>query len=300
MNTANPFNDDMYEDESDVIKEEKAHPFYERLEEDWKAFSSVSESRGEPSDSGKGESAKLDVFPDRVDEIHLNKYLGGSSGVRAGYYKERLLVVKQARSGEFGEPSNREQIIEEYITDRIYSAFGHPAAFSRVYEGGESKISVFIPGKDLYCFSTDSKEYEFIKEEIKKGYVLDCFLANWDVIGTAHDNIRLGVDGKVYRIDNGGSLHYRARGALKDSAFGPNVVEIDTMRESNPIFSTITNEEIFAQIDNILRNRERMFQVVDSVIQELSLDENEYADLRDILELRLQYLDRYVREKLPV
>jgi hypothetical protein len=268
---------------------------YTKFEKGWGLFRELSRQR-ESHTTIEGKPSKSDIFPESIDVMTLNKYLGGSSGVRAGYYRERLLVVKQARAGGLGELLEKGQIIEEYIADSIYSTLGFPTPFSQIYNKGEYKTSVFVPGKDLNCFPQDSKEYEQIKEEVKKGYVLDCFLANWDVIGTARDNIRLGVDGKVYRIDNGGSLRYRARGAVKGSAFASNVVEIDTMKERNPILFSITQEEIFAQIDALLGNREKIFKALNTVVQELSLEDDEYRNLQDILKLRLQYLEQYRKQ----
>jgi len=49
---------------------------------------------------------------------------------------------------------------------------------------------------------------------LQKDFAADALLSNWDVIGVTADNI-VGNDGKVYRVDNGGALEFRAQG-LKD------------------------------------------------------------------------------------
>lgn len=65
-------------------------------------------------------------------------------------------------------------------------------------------------------------------EGAHKGFVFDAWLANWDVVGLANDNMLL-KDGKAVRIDVGGALAYRAMGGKKGDAFGESVPELDTL-----------------------------------------------------------------------
>ena len=123
-------------------------------------------------------------FPDNPDEIAGTEYLGGSSGVTAGYFNGELLVIKKARKSDSGgiESENTQQLADEYIADRIYEAMNVSIPTSRIYSGGTHKISKFIPGKDLNTFSKDQPEFQKIKEELRGGVVFDCFFANLDVI----------------------------------------------------------------------------------------------------------------------
>lgn len=164
---------------------------------------------------------KENFFPKKVEDIKESVYLGGSSGVRAGIYKGETFVVKKARKSEPVEgESNTDQIKEEYIAEQIYKAMGFAVPQSRVYDNGLHKVSKFVDGKDLRVFKAESgyggepEKYKGIKEQVKKGYVLDALLANWDVVGQIEDNIRLGDDGEVYRMDSGGALRFRARGGV--------------------------------------------------------------------------------------
>lgn len=68
-------------------------------------------------------------------------------------------------------------------------------------------------------------------EDAQRGFAIDAWLANWDVVGTAYDNLTFDKDGKSLRVDPGGSLLYRARGELKGDAFGDEVTELDTFTE---------------------------------------------------------------------
>ena len=82
---------------------------------------------------------------------------------------------------------------------------------------------------------------------VREGFVVDAWLANWDVVGTGADNIG-NVDGVTYRIDAGGSLLFRAQGGPKK--FDERVPELKTMRDPNiswegsKVFGTITEAEL--------------------------------------------------------
>lgn len=90
------------------------------------------------------EVKKKDIFPGSVWDISTTKYLGGSSGVEAGYFNGNLLVVKKARKINTGwsddDKYNIEQVQEEYVTDKIYEAMGFLVPESRTYEDGKYKI----------------------------------------------------------------------------------------------------------------------------------------------------------------
>lgn len=241
-----------------------------------------------------------EVFPDRVEDINLTEYLGGSSGVKAGYFNEELFVIKKARES-FDEETgagrlNTEQITDEYVADRIYEALGLGVSASRIYDNGRYKVSKFVPGKDSHTFSKDRPEFEKIKNKLQKGFVLDCLLANWDVIGTAGgDNIRLGDDGKVYRLDNGGALRFRARGEKKGSDFSGKVGEIDSLRARNELFSDISDDEVRRQIDEILESQDKIFTAIDVAAQTLGLPVENLEEVRSIIKTRIEYL-RILRE----
>ena len=57
----------------------------------------------------------------------------------------------------------------------------------------------------------------------------DAFLANWDVAGLDDDNILWDPQGQPFRVDQGGTLEFRAQGQTKE--FGPVPLEVRTMLE---------------------------------------------------------------------
>lgn len=92
-------------------------------------------------------------------------------------------------------------------------------------------------------------------EGARSGFAVDAWLANWDVVGMALDNLQVGPDGKAHRVDAGGSLEYRAQGSKKP--FGSKVDEIETMRDKalNPhsaaLFAGMTTADIVASVAKV-------------------------------------------------
>jgi len=97
--------------------------------------------------------------------------------------------------------------------------------------------------------------------EVRKGFALDAWLANWDVVGEGGEhpwaNIVQGADGKPHRIDVGGALLFRGLGKEKGDRFGPQVVEFDTMRDVNKgrrhsqVFSDMTDQQVKESVDRV-------------------------------------------------
>lgn len=232
-------------------------------------------------------------LPDTSDKDSLKKIksLGGSSEVSLVELGGDKYVLKKERSRETG----KEQLKDEVLADRLYKLMGYNTPVSALMEedGSLYKISKFIEGREYGSLS--GKDKEKAKEIIKKGFVMDCLLGNWDVLGASGDNILVVGSGDsmvVYRIDNGSALRHRARGGLKPSdAFldSTSVSEIETMRtlDSNPyakeVFGNLTDEEIKSQIDHIYKNKEKLLFAVEN------------TKIRKALENRLEWLNNYAR-----
>lgn len=67
-------------------------------------------------------------------------------------------------------------------------------------------------------------------KDVKDGFAVDAWLANWDTVGLSGDNVVLGEGNRAYRIDMGGSIIFRAQGAPK--GFGFSVEELETLRDA--------------------------------------------------------------------
>lgn len=139
-----------------------------------------------------------------------------------------------------------------------------PRGKIEIYKGETYLINEFIDGKVWKEFIKEAKFEEIVqaKKELKKHFVLDCLFGNWDVLGADNDNVIVDSNLKTWRIDNAGSLQYRAKGEKKRfGQWGDYVSELTTMIDSemNPtaskIFKDITQEEIQEQIQEIQKRK---------------------------------------------
>ncbi len=116
------------------------------------------------------------------------------------------------------------QFKEEVLSDAIYTAIdaAEPSlkinvpAFEAVTDaqGNLQRKSQFIAGHELGLGIFADQ-----KNQVAAGFIVDAFMANWDLV-KAGKNLWLGTDGQIYRMDNGGSLRYRALGELKNGIDG--------------------------------------------------------------------------------
>lgn len=134
----------------------------------------------------------------------------------------------------------------EFVANAVYTKLGIKAVRSEIIQldGREAIASPAVPEA-----TSASREAQGGSEDVQKGFVADAFLANWDVVGLVYDNIVQGKDG-FYRIDNGGSLIFRAQGG--DKAYPPgSIPELQSMRvpgrPTGEVFAGITEDEIGRQ-----------------------------------------------------
>ena len=109
-------------------------------------------------------------------------------------------------------------------------AYGY--RWPKLYEtpGGPVKLAEFIEGKPLKSFMRSNGTFpDDILREVREGFAADALLGNRDVIGLEYDNILVDAMGRAWRIDNGGSLDFRAQGGRK--VFDGFPLELWTMRD---------------------------------------------------------------------
>lgn len=167
-----------------------------------------------------------------LEDLAANgKRLGGSTGAYLLEVDGRKYVVKPG--------ANEEHLLNEIAADEAYEAAGLQVPKRLLVElknGKKFKVADFVEGEELgkWWKKASAAERTKMGEAIAKGLDVDAMLGNWDVIGMGADNILIDKQGHPWRIDNGGSLAFRAQGAKKalaDWAEGwPN--ELFTMHES--------------------------------------------------------------------
>ena len=191
-------------------------------------------------DDGKGGNPYHDEhgkFTSGPHGSNLEKIGPKKGTVPGGIYQDKTTghsyVVKEYK--------NPLQAGTEATTNHLYAAAGIPAAETHAVSMGGKIVGAgkMIPGITEGNQSNVSK----VGSELAKGYGVDAMTANWDVVGQTHDNIAI-KNGIPIRIDNGGSLQFRAQGGSKDFP-GDKVHELKTLLDSskNPNTSAIYNKE---------------------------------------------------------
>lgn len=183
------------------------------------------------------------------DKLKIVKTLGGSTGAQLAEDADgNRYVVKRG-----AEPDH---VRTEFLADELYRAMGHNVPEGGLFEtkGGPVKVTKFLDGGvPLASLTGKAREDAFAK--LREGFVSDAMLANWDVAGTGLDNVMVTPDGKVWRIDNGGSLQYRAQGDTNNKNWNRYPDELFSMRQrpniSAPIYESMDFLQISRQIESV-------------------------------------------------
>jgi hypothetical protein len=156
------------------------------------------------------------AFPKSLDHLEHVRALGGSTGAT---------LVRDPHSGGMfvmKKGNNAAHIREEFAADELYRAMGAPVPEAKLYEGPgrPTKLARFIEGKNLKdaLQEADKEQKKTILSKVQEHFAADALLSNWDVAGLNLDNILVDKHGTPWRIDNGGSLRFRAQGTKKTEA----------------------------------------------------------------------------------
>jgi len=111
------------------------------------------------------------------------------------------------------EEERLNQLWCEVLSDRIYQLFSIPVPETKMVkvEGVYGRASRLIETSDI-----QDESFILSSQDLLEGFLIDVLLANWDVLYTTTQNVVLGKDERVYRIDNGGTLIFRALGKRKE------------------------------------------------------------------------------------
>lgn len=140
---------------------------------------------------------------------------GGGLGTKIVTMKDGTKFVMKKGTGD-----EKEAIVNGFNCDMAYRAGGIHSPDAKLYEFGGKvyKLAEFIEGTRLDKMVTkDSKTGAWnvpqaVRDEMLKGYPLDCLFSNWDVLGTneggglRYTNIIVDKDGHCWRLDNDGAF----------------------------------------------------------------------------------------------
>lgn len=278
-------------------------PFYEKgmlpakVEDFMKTYLGERKTPGVPDSATpktvKSTGGKLQTY--RLEEYR--EYAPKEGSNPGGFFHNK---ANPADRFYFKFPDDEMKVYNEILASRLYRAAGVEVPELGIVEGAGGKKGVasrIIDGVE----KSEDKLVSGKVTGIKENFVVDAWLANWDVVGGAYDNLVIQGGTKAVRIDVGGSLLYRARGGLKGAAFGTDVGELHTLLDAgrNPqsarIFGGITQAELKAGAAKVTRLTDvDIAKIVDEVIPKNRASERQL--LKDTLAARRDYIKEHFAE----
>jgi hypothetical protein len=216
----------------------------------------------------------------------------------AGGGTNAKIVIMNGVQYIYKKGSSQEHIISEMLAYKLYSAAGAPVP--RIWEVYDAErpgriigmLIEFIEGGSLLQFGKALPKP--VLEQIEQTFLYHVLFANWDAKG--RDNyIYNSAEKKVYIIDLGGALTFRAKGERKTN-FGVIVHELETLPEKADRF--------FGRLkDTVIRHNITCSQPINSsaiieVIQsnpQLFSSGKEQAAFAAIIQARIAYIQDYCR-----
>lgn len=236
-------------------------------------------------------------------EVILGTKTGSAQGSNAGGFYTGTDGVR--RYVKFY--ANDGQAHAEHLANRIYRDLGLAAPRSELFRTAEGKLAYASEILDhdgtlgaLWRTSTAAQRQAMAAQALD-GFAADVLTANWDAAGLDLDNMIRLRDGTIARIDNGGSLLYRAQGARKTAA------SLEPMAEwwmyldgSNPGYRRLAEAAgvstpraiatLEDQIDRIAALRPKRGGWAAYLKDEAELNDADRKAIADLLELRTSQL----------
>lgn len=202
--------------------------------------------------------------PDAAKRI-MGTVTTGPSGSNKGTWYIGTDGVKRYVK-EYADPA---QAWGEHLANRLYRQLGAAAPETEVFEhnGKWFYASRFVDGTQgtLGALGLTKERANAVLDH----FAADVLTGNWDVLGSQLDNAVVLADGRIARIDNGGSFLFRAQAGRKDTNILKQITEWETFagqgsKPSNyaPLFTTAgynhpndLGARVIAQIDQILELR---------------------------------------------
>ena len=238
-----------------------------------------------------------DSFPTILNDLTFIEHkAGGSGGVN---------VLQSPITGEkftFKCLLDPKQMKEEILSDALYRSLDIAAPDFAVYDHVPENLQAFGKGPGPYRLA------EFIEKDMtassdkiiyqmRKNFVADAFLANWDIVIGDYKNVVMDKGGRLWRSDNGGALRYSALGYEKKGTPGWDpyrVNDLESMR--NPVsnkagsitYADLSDEDLKHQAQEILNRSDDLFKTLDEVTQAIQLDNP--SEIKEMLRRRLDDL----------
>ncbi|BCJ33280.1 hypothetical protein Athai_07830 [Actinocatenispora thailandica] len=161
------------------------------------------------------------TVPERPADIRDYVQVGGQGGsVDAATYADGAGHQRYVKA-----PASELHTRVEWLANRLYQAAG-----TRVAEVDLVDVRGRFDGKQLGLSSRmidgDTALTRWLPQpefaaKLRRDFVVDAWLANWDVIGEGYNNVLVTGAGDPVRLDTGGALLFRAQGTAKGRRSAP-------------------------------------------------------------------------------
>ena len=187
--------------------------------------------------------------------------VGGKQGYNEGG------TFKHSQTGDefyvkFSSSGNSQQVASEDLANKLYMLLGVDTLGTSLIDF-QGKTALKSPiDKDLTPININDMSKE---PEIMDNFVVDAWLANWDVIGPQNDNVQKSGN-KIIKVDSGGSLTFGGAGGKK--AFGSEVTELESMRDptkakvAHKVFSQVSEQNLTTGAQKIAKVTDQQIEVI--------------------------------------
>lgn len=209
---------------------------------DWHVVRKV--GRGKNLDDKKiGAKQKYvnDLFPTDLSSLKVISNAGGSTGAKiVEDVNGNRYIMKR---GDSGSNINNSSVKNEYLANQLYDILGLRVPDYELYDDNGTAVilSRFIPNTKVPTIKDYSK--------LAQGFIADCVLANWDVY--ENDNCLMDYVGRVIRVDNGGTLNFRAHGGPKPFTNDVLGTFQSMIQYNQSIYATLNKADVIKQIQDI-------------------------------------------------
>lgn len=207
-----------------------------------------------------------DLFPKDINSLKVvgGGSLGGSTGAQ---------LVEDADGNRYvmkrGTNTSNDHVKSEYLANQLYDMLGVRVPDYELYNDNGTNIllSRFVSGLTPVNKQSGQKD----RKDLAQHAMADVLMANWDAF--CNDNSNRDAAGRIIRVDNGGSLNFKARGDHK--TFDGDVVKTynDMVRYNQAVFGELSDADIIAQIKELQQRK-------DGIVNYLKLaGEDKLADI---------------------
>ena len=267
---------------------------------------SVDETAAQVAEVLRGLNEMTGSGPNIRDWTKVGERTGSNPG---GIYEDssgKRYYVKTAKSRRHAE--------NEVLASALYRALGVDAvSVFFAYDSSDMNnplrtISPIVDTGDDGLL-THLRDEEYL-DKIRENFMVDAWLANWDVAGLSYDNIITNANGDPVRVDPGGALLYRAQGEPKGDLFSSEMSEHQTLRDrsvnsqSSLIFMDTTREQKQSGASRVLSlSPKQLNDIIGAIVTDSEMAEELKTKLnerrRQMLKQGLDLIDPFAKTPKP-